>query len=983
MRKSIKNYIGLLFFSLTFLSCGLSEKPPSNEPVVLKSVITGRLSAEEKEHIRKRCITNLDRFIQGQADDLYGKECLAGQKLIVKVNADGPPVASSASIDHSAGTDALRLEGQLDFINKIYKANYSVSPGEESDTNIPFLKDFLPPNKRFIISNLYPANESKKYTIIFQIEGNYLILYKASQDLDDIPYTERTALEKSKDGSYKKSDGYYKVPFVGYPIEYCSHRVNLIDGRDTNELEVGNCEKVDSEQAQYIRVRKGTQQLYRYVEEKQDLFPVKYFEGEWFFNEGRIEGPIPNSDIFLSDAYIVKFDPQTNYLNAIDISGNVKDEKNKRNRIDFIPIVWQKYEVDKEGDKIIAPFKERVSPKDSAITTWPYLRINAKQYIDNGQEIVDFLVSEDFFSLTLKRGNFKYKVSFLRKSAVDDSGFAPRRWFRDDHESHFGILKVEPQKVRNRGEISENERQALIRMVHFNINSQKTQKTIKWYFSKNSVEDNFYRNIAKEAVQIYDQAFQMITNGKVRVELIEDDEKDLGDFRYNTINLIKSEDFGGIGLLGVAPDYVNLDTGQVIGGTANIFLNSTLETSDFTLRHYIRYEIFQKDTKSEEENKAHVVSDHLKNLIQTRCPEIEIFITAEKEKNRKPADDLGDTELYKACSKKISREYILSIILHEMGHNFGLGHNFQASYDKSNSYKSVEEMKKYFPNATFYEDLDSVEVTKSSSVMDYLPLFNVPAMTVLGKYDLAALRFLYMGQIEMQDEKIVSLNIPEDPSQQKELNEDILSQRKAYHHCSDEIAYNTNDDVKDREQFICRRGDYGSSPLEIVNFLIEELHRGLNGVRYRYDAMIAKPSIMMMGVKILGKVEKFYQRWILLRNEYLNPEELSKSKYLISEEEDRIEDYTTLISSDKKEKEYEKYYNVRKPIYGFFLKVLSFETMKCEVSDDDKNTHAIDLELIKEHALEYMLPNPTFNRKNSMLKTVILRRYRISFQAKA
>ncbi len=969
-----KFYLLCLFLiSLSLFSCTPAgwNGALDDEPYNISG--NGHLNEKEREYARDRCITNLDRFIQGQADDLYGKECFEGRSLVVKVSEDGTPVASSASINQDAGTDALRLEGELSFINKMYKAEYSVLEGKGSDKNITFLKDFLPLDQEFISTR----SGTKKYNIIFKIEGSYLILYKASTDFDDIPYTERTAMEMLEDGSYKKSedgyymemledgsyekseDGYYRVPFMGYPIEYCSARVSLFDGRETNELE-SVCEKVDSENAKYIRVRKGTQQLYRYVEEKQDLFPAEYFDGEWFVTSGYIEGVMPNaldgSDILLSDAYLVEFDPQTNYLNAIDVSGDVKDEKNKRNIINFIPIIWQKYEMKKEGDRIVSPFQERVSPKDSAVTNWPYLRINAKKYTDTGREIVDFLVSEDFFSFTWKRGPRKYKVSLLRKSAVDEKGFSPRRWFRDDHDHHFGILNVEPQWLRKRGQISEEELQSLFRMVHFNINSQKT---IKWYFSKNSAENSSYRNIAKEAVQIYDQAFRMITNGKVRVELIEDDEKDLGDFRYNIINLVKSEDdSGGSGLLGVAPDYVNPDTGQVIGGTANVFINSILEIGDFKLRHYIRYEIFQKAIKSEKENKAHAVSDHLRNLIENRCPEIAAFIEKEKQKNRKPMDNIGDTELYKACSEKISKEYILQLILHEMGHNFGLGHNFQASTDKDNYYQSVEEMKKNFSNAAFYEDLDSVEIAKSSSVMDYLPNFDVPPMTALGRYDLAALRFLYMGQIEMPDGEIVSLNIPEDPGHQKKLSEKILSQRKAYRHCSDSIRYNSHSNVEDGGKFICRLNDYGSSHLEMLNFIVEKFNRNLNTIRYRYDAQIREPTIVEIGTHYLGNLEKFYQRWIFLRDQYLSSDEQSKSKYFISEDEDfneaRMKDYKKLIPSDNKEEEHKKFYNVRDPIYKFFLEVLSLETMKCKVADD-KNTYTVDLELIKKYALEYIL----------------------------
>ena len=87
------------------------------------------------------------------------------------------------------------------------------------------------------------------------------------------------------------------------------------------------------------------------------------------------------------------------------------------------------------------------------------------------------------------------------------------------------------------------------------------------------------------------------------------------------------------------------------------------------------------------------------------------------------------------------------MILHEMGHSFGLGHNFKASLDSENYYKSLEELKRYFPKAE-----EPFELAKSSSVIDYLP-FGHPEMTVLGKYDLAVLRYLYLDQVETKSYK--------------------------------------------------------------------------------------------------------------------------------------------------------------------------------------------------------------------------------------
>ena len=119
-----------------------------------------------------------DKFVQRQSDSFYKRECIEGKHLLIQTDEMGLPVATSASIkkDKTDKTkaDALRLEGELDFINKVYDLNYTILENEEEDS---FLKNLLPKN-RPLRGSLDTA-----YNIIFKIEGNYLVLYKASKIL--------------------------------------------------------------------------------------------------------------------------------------------------------------------------------------------------------------------------------------------------------------------------------------------------------------------------------------------------------------------------------------------------------------------------------------------------------------------------------------------------------------------------------------------------------------------------------------------------------------------------------------------------------------------------------------------------------------------------------------------------------------------------------------------------------------------------------
>ena len=143
--------------------------------------------------------------------------------------------------------------------------------------------------------------------------------------------------------------------------------------------------------------------------------------------------------------------------------------------------------------------------------------------------------------------------------------------------------------------------------------------------------------------------------------------------------------------------------------------------------------------------------------------------------------------------------------------------------------------------------------------MDYTPL-NQPEMQYLGKYDLAALRFLYRGQVEIEDGNYISLNIPENPLNQTPLSAEIKNSKKKYLHCSDYVSF--------PEDYLCTQHDYGSTPLEITNNNISAIKRALLSSRYRYDAISAQPPVVI-NLYFLNILEN-YTKWMNLRNKYLS-----------------------------------------------------------------------------------------------------------------
>lgn len=80
----------------------------------------------------------------------------------------------------------------------------------------------------------------------------------------------------------------------------------------------------------------------------------------------------------------------------------------------------------------------------------------------------------------------------------------------------------------------------------------------------------------------------------------------------------------------------------------------------------------------------------------------------------------------------------ISTLVHELGHNLGLRHNFSGSHDKDNFFTKEEAKELGYEQAPAY-----------SSVMDY-SYSKYNQLRSFGKYDIAALRFAYAREVELE-----------------------------------------------------------------------------------------------------------------------------------------------------------------------------------------------------------------------------------------
>lgn len=146
-------------------------------------------------------------------------------------------------------------------------------------------------------------------------------------------------------------------------------------------------------------------------------------------------------------------------------------------------------------------------------------------------------------------------------------------------------------------------------------------------------------------------------------------------------------------------------------------------------------------------------------------------------------------------------------LVHELGHNLGLRHNFSGSEDKANYYTTEELASQGISHIIPY-----------SSVMDY-GASELNVLSRFGKYDIAALRFAYNREVEMNDGegvKIVpvqeSLGAMEAKLRSEQQNPRANLDLKDYKYCTDEhVGPNAG----------CKRFDAGTTNLEIAQSLIK------------------------------------------------------------------------------------------------------------------------------------------------------------------
>ncbi len=303
--------------------------------------------------------------------------------------------------------------------------------------------------------------------------------------------------------------------------------------------------------------------------------------------------------------------------------------------------------------------------------------------------------------------------------------------------------------------------------------------------------------------------------------------------------------------------------------------------------------------------------------IEKLCPEI-VEYTLKLREGASPREDEAD--FVKACANRLLPANIVAVGVHEVGHVLGLMHNFKASTDKANFYTK--------------EETGTREQVESSSVMDYLASGETGLLRV-GKYDIAALRFGYMNQVENSSGAIQTLK----PG--SSISESVPDFKK-FSYCNEYDVHFGNDPL-------CDRFDKGTSVKEIVDHIVSNYFLNLSLSQRRYDRSRFVPqssfAYRLMSVEkllgIYGEYRYVLSKEVLKRSPYFQG--ITPENYF----DKFIKPLSEAIDSEKQRSNgYSRIEDLRQAaltIESFFYELSFLPDHYCKITSSNKN---VPLELV-------------------------------------
>lgn len=389
-----------------------------------------------------------------------------------------------------------------------------------------------------------------------------------------------------------------------------------------------------------------------------------------------------------------------------------------------------------------------------------------------------------------------YQHSFIE---MPDNDFKPRR---DDPRVGYFTQQVNDQTafgptpwgdVINRWHLEKADPTAAI---------SEPVEPITWWIENTTPHE--LRPIIKKATLEWNRAFEAAGfRNAIAVEVQPDTaDWDAGDIRYNVLRWTSSPNppFGGYG-----PSFTNPRTGQIIGADIMlefVFLRNAANSEKLFSENVIDYFLGSIETHEHEGEEQHGMFCSLGHFVHMN--------------NMFGFSAIKALDYDNVDEEKLMHDALVYLIMHELGHTFGLNHNMAASSMLS-------------PDQVHDRSLTE-EVGLAGSVMDY-PAINVsldPAnqgqfyTTVAGPYDIWAIEFGYSTALDDADAEEERLRAILERSTEPEL-----------------IFGNDADDMRSPGKAIDPRvmiGDMTSDPVGYADERVQIVHNMLDNLLEKYSS---------------------------------------------------------------------------------------------------------------------------------------------------
>lgn len=510
-----------------------------------------------------------------------------------------------ANWDHT-----LTIKGKLE--NDDYSAAEEVLV-EENKNGILFnnIVDYettspLLQGKAAVLRILGPENKITTYKLEYELTPYHLVVYKVTPEQDLTHY--------EKPYSKQKKEGRWLVPIASFDIKgfFNVQFGKNADNRDTNIVSKFSVPRKDYKTANYFSIDKENPSPFKRLD-KEDVLPREFFaeNQDWYFHETIVDTNYGSDiqvgalwgvhDVTFSAATRVRFIVKEKFLFAVN--ANIADELlTDENNLEDVATV-----------KISAnPFRSRLSPiglNDSApeeervddklentdqielnITSLEtaqskFNRSRTSELLSalgldgfNTQKTVKKIkIDEGYIQFFIEDGEDRTLRSYAFYKVPANKNYQSKRSFRSDEKifGFYGSKRAQKHdyRVYTLEDTDKN---------NF-ITRHNPNKDIVYHFSKQTPKDDWYRNIGRETINLWQQAFKK-AGLKINIRVDESFDVDLGDIRYNIINITPKPSKS---LAGFGPFTVDTKTGEIISANLNVYVDNMINGMHRQFRKYV------------------------------------------------------------------------------------------------------------------------------------------------------------------------------------------------------------------------------------------------------------------------------------------------------------------------------------------------------------------------------------------------------------